>query len=187
MCDTKPDPSLLRFIAWWYTWLFFFYKFQYFFKECYKIHECKKKFVYPSHSFVNTAISNIHCFSASIHCRLVEIDSHVSTKRYLWYIHHVIEVMSRTSKITRPVILLHNIERTFYIVYMTIVCSVYKRVRLRTGSSTRHSFQRTCPKFISDLFYHSLLLLWAFFVIIDLNAFGLSEALTTTVYAFKSK
>ena len=45
----------------WYALLHYF-KFQYFFKECVRIHECNNNFAFPSHSYIYTASLNIHCF-----------------------------------------------------------------------------------------------------------------------------
>ena len=45
----------------WYAWLLY-YKIQQFFVECVIMQECNNNFAFPSHSSINTAILNIHCF-----------------------------------------------------------------------------------------------------------------------------
>ena len=45
----------------WYAWLLY-YKIQQFFLECVLEHEYNNNLTFPSHSTINTAILNIHCF-----------------------------------------------------------------------------------------------------------------------------
>ena len=59
--EPKLTPLYFHSSHAWYAWLLY-YNIQQFFLECVIMHECNNNFAFPSHSYIYTAILNIHCF-----------------------------------------------------------------------------------------------------------------------------